>query len=194
MTILDQMMPVFEFKEFHSVTVRAPLPNAYAALKQVSLSEMASPATWLLDLRALPARLTGRDRPKFAADRPLLEAMRGTGFVLLAEAPGSEVVIGMIGQPWKLVGGDRPHIRDTESFRSFDKPGYARIVTNLMVIPGTQSGRVRCTTETRVHVPDPAARWQFSLYWRVISIGSGLLRQLWLNAIKRRAERNALQS
>jgi hypothetical protein len=44
------------------------------------------------------------------------------------------------------------------------------------------------TTETRVHVADPAARRKFARYWRVIRPFSGLIRILMLRGAKRRAE------
>jgi hypothetical protein len=188
MTALDQFLPTYEFHEVHTVTIRASVSLVYTAIKEVTLSEMSVLVPWLLGLRALPARLTGDKRPQLAANEALLETMSRNGFVPLAEVPGSEVVIGMIGQPWKIAGGDEPAIHSPEAFLGFDKPDYARIVTNLIVIPGSAPDQVSCTTETRIHIPDPAAQRQFQLYWRVISIGSGLLRKMWLNAIKRRAE------
>ena len=45
------------------------------------------------------------------------------------------------------------------------------------------------STETRVHAASRAAAWKFGLYWAAIRAGSGILRRMWLRAIKRRAER-----
>jgi hypothetical protein len=44
------------------------------------------------------------------------------------------------------------------------------------------------STETRVWAADPPARRRFRLYWLAIRPFSGLIRRLWLRAIKRRAE------
>jgi hypothetical protein len=44
------------------------------------------------------------------------------------------------------------------------------------------------STETRVHVADPAARRKFRRYWFVIRPFSGLIRILLLRAARRRAE------
>ena len=41
---------------------------------------------------------------------------------------------------------------------------------------------------TRVYAADASARRRFAAYWRVIYPGSALIRQMWLRAIKRRAE------
>jgi hypothetical protein len=44
------------------------------------------------------------------------------------------------------------------------------------------------STETRVSAADPSARRRFRLYWLAIRPFSGLIRRVWLRAIKRRAE------
>ncbi len=192
MTALDEFIPTYEFNEVHSVTIRAAPASAYAALKQVTVSEMSPLVTWLLNVRALPDRLSGHNQMQLAADKPLLEAMLRAGFVALTEVPGREVVIGQIGQPWKIVGGAVARINSAAAFLGFDRPDYARIAANLIVLPSDAPGQVKCVTETRVHIPDPAARKQFAMYWWVISTGSALIRRMWLAAIKHRAERNAL--
>ena len=46
----------------------------------------------------------------------------------------------------------------------------------------------RLSTETRVHVAEPAARRAFRRYWFVIKPFSGLIRILFLRAVRRRAE------
>jgi hypothetical protein len=52
-------------------------------------------------------------------------------------------------------------------------------------------GESSLSTETRVHVADPAARRKFRRYWRVIRPFSGLIRILFLRAARRRAEKAA---
>ncbi len=44
------------------------------------------------------------------------------------------------------------------------------------------------TTETRVFSQTDSERRKFAVYWRLIRPGSGIIRQSWLEAIKRRAE------
>jgi len=189
MTKLDEFLPVYEYNEIHEITIRSSLNEAYTALKSVRISDISVFVSWLLTLRALPARLIGNDHQRLTNTVPLLEAMSRNGFVSLAEVPESEIVIGMIGQPWKIMGGDKPAIHGPDEFLNFGKPDYALIATNLRVVAEIVHGCITCTTETRVHIPDLQARRQFSNYWRITSIGSGLIRQMWLNAIKERAEK-----
>ncbi|MBA4379840.1 MAG: hypothetical protein C0393_04010, partial [Anaerolinea sp.] len=100
-----------------------------------------------------------------------------------------ELVFGMIGQFWKLKVDAHPPIRNPQEFLDFNHPHFAKVATNFTVLEDGTEGIVRCTTETRIYVPDPNTRKKFAFYWRLISFGSGFIRIMWLNAIKRRAER-----
>ena len=51
------------------------------------------------------------------------------------------------------------------------------------------AGGTRLTTETRVFAPDRSVRRRFALYWTAIRPGSGMIRRMWLRAVKRRAVR-----
>jgi hypothetical protein len=53
-----------------------------------------------------------------------------------------------------------------------------------------QPDRCVVTTETRVFTTDPWSRRKFGEYWRMIYPGSALIRRMWLQAIKKRAESN----
>ncbi len=188
MSKLDEILPDFEFNEIHRLKIHAAGSAAYAAIKQTRLSDLSPLASSMLALRSIPDRLLRPGRQAFAADLPLLDAMTRGAFVILDEVPGTEIVIGTIGQPWRIVGGADVHIRDCEEFSRFTQLDYARIVTNLHVEAIGPAGWLICSTETRVHIPDPAARRRFRLYWTIISMGSGWIRLMWLRAIKRRGE------
>jgi hypothetical protein len=101
-------------------------------------------------------------------------------FSILAEEPDRELVAGGIGKPWQLRGGGLPRVED---FRGFAEPGYAKMAMNFRL-----DGRM-LATETRVFLTDEAAGRAFRRYWLVIRPFSGLIRRVWLRAIKRRAER-----
>jgi hypothetical protein len=102
------------------------------------------------------------------ADRPVVETMRRRASVL-EDVRGEGLVLALSGQFWRLRGGDREGPR-------------AEAVIDFRTAPGALS------TETRVHVSEPAARRKFARYWRVVRPFSGLLRILVLRAAKRRAE------
>jgi hypothetical protein len=87
---------------------------------------------------------------------------------VLEDVPGEGLVLRISGQFWRLTG------------RGSEPPATA--VVDFRVWPGTM------TTETRVHVPDPASRRKFARYWRIVRPFSGLIRTQVLEAAKRRAE------
>jgi hypothetical protein len=167
-TLLDEVLPRFDFRERHAIRIDASAGKVFAALRAVSPGEMPV-ALLLFRLRGLRA----------AGDRPLLEQM-GRRFETLAERPGRELVLGAVGQPWKLRGGET---RPAADFASFDEPGFAKMVLGFHLAEGTLS------TETRVLLTDAASRRRFRAYWLVIRPFSGLIRRLLLRAVKRRAER-----
>ena len=101
-----------------------------------------------------------------------------------------EIVFGLVGQFWKLTGGEDPSgVTNSRQFQAFDRTDFAKVAANLYVQPSGEETLL--STETRVWAPDPQTRRKFAFYWRVISIGSGWIGVLWLRAVKRRAERSA---
>lgn len=184
--LLDMVMPAWDVRDAHRLRIGAPPERVYAAVKAVTVADVPV-MMFLLGVRTLPARLTGGRRRVRAADRPLLEGILGEGFTLLAERPAQELVVGTIGQFWKLRGGARREAGDAEAFAGFREVGFAKAAMNFMLRP--VEGGTLLSTETRVAATDAAARRAFRRYWRVIYPGSALIRWVWLRAIKRRAER-----
>jgi hypothetical protein len=45
--------------------------------------------------------------------------------------------------------------------------------------------------QTRIQALDDAARAVMARYWRVIDPGSGMIRRMWLRAVRDRAERES---
>jgi hypothetical protein len=174
-TLLDQILPEYQFTERHRVWVDAPPEAALAAAREVSLGDMPI-AGLLFRLRGL--RTLGHG--------PLWEQILAGLFVALGEIPGREVAGGTIGQMWKLSGGRVPWIASALEFTNFSLPGYAKAAMSLAA--DGVDGRTELVTETRVFATDEGARKAFSRYWLVIRLGSGLIRRLWLQAAKKRAE------
>lgn len=182
-TQLDQFTPVYQFTEVHSVRVRAPKQRVYRAIKEVTANEILlfRTLTWI--------RRLGGSGPESIMKAPehvaLLEVATRTSFLLLAEEPGREIVVGtLVAAP----PGFRPKsISTAEDFKALRAPGFAIAAMNFLV---EQDGSSACivTTETRVYATDASVRQRFTVYWRVIYPGSALIRRMWLRAIKLRAE------
>lgn len=186
MTILDQALREYDFRERHACHIDAPPARVDEAVREVTIRDMPL-ARWLFALRAAPRRLRRKPSRFGEVDVPLLGLALDVAFGPLGDEPGKEVAIGMIGQPWKLAGGETRRFARPEEFTAFAEPGFVKAAMNFRFEP--QGNRTLLTTETRVQATDPAARRRFRRYWVVIRLGSGLTRRSWLRAAKRRAER-----
>lgn len=185
--LLDSFMPLYHFNEVHSIRIDAPPDRIFRAIKALTLPEIRL-AHMLFWIRALPARLRGTRAARPLRTKPILEVAADSNFLLLAEETNRELVLGTIGQFWRLEGGASVRISNPQEFLAFDRPEYAKATLNFS-LEEQIAGQYRLRTETRIHVPDPQARRRFAAYWRVIYPGSALLRRMWLRAIRRRAER-----
>lgn len=176
--------------ERHATHVRAPAAAVYAALWRADLGGPILRV--LLALRVLPAALGGSRaaRGRIAALRaggePLtLQGFITTGFTVLCEQPGQEIVLGLTGQFWKLGGGIVPTA--AAKFRHGPPRGYAQAAWNFALTPAAHGG-TWLTTETRVRCVDATARRRFRTYWLLVRPFSGLLRRVILRAIRQEAE------
>jgi hypothetical protein len=189
-TVLDRLVPTFQAAERHSTTIAASADQVWAALAQVSTGELGR-FRLLMSLRVLPGRLLGRPRLRFDAEEPLFGWAVRFGFTILGQDAGRELVVGAIGQPWRLVGGRSVAVAGGEDFAAFDQAGYAKMAANFRLASIAGDRAIRLSTETRVACTDAASARRFARYWWLIRPASGAIRRSWLAAIKRRAERPA---
>ncbi len=180
---LDGFMPTYDVHEVHSTRVRAHPMGIHRALLEVTSNEVWLFRT-LMAVRELGAR--GAD-----GSRPLLEAAQARGFAILADEPGREIVLGVIGRFWRLRQRSIRRIGSPAEFTAFAEPGFARAAMNFLIEPTDGAGACRVTTETRITATDARARRAFRAYWTVVHPGSAFIRRMWLRALKRRAEAGA---
>jgi hypothetical protein len=189
-TVLDRIVPAFQASERHSTTIAATPDQVWAALSQVTMGELGL-FRLLMGVRVLPGRLVRSPRARFDAEESLLGWAVRFGFTILGEDAPRELVLGAIGQPWRLGGGRSAAVADGDDFAAFDQPGYAKMAANFRLAPIADGGTIPLSTETRVACTDPASARRFARYWWLIRPASGAIRRSWLAAIKRRAERSA---
>lgn len=178
---LDNFVPAYQFNEVHSILIQAPPAAVYAAVKSVTAPEI----HWYRVLTWLRSPHLGRTPESVLnppPDRPLLEVFTHSGFWMLAEDPGHELVFGTLQGPRLRITDPLP-----EHFIRFDRPGCVKIAANFRLRPAP-GGATLLTTETRVYGTDSTVSRRFAAYWRVIYPGSSWIRVMWLDAIKRRAE------
>ena len=179
--LINRFLPDYDVVEHHAVDVDAPVDEAYRAVKELDLAR--SPIVLaLLFARGLPHLFTGAVKPK---RRLGLDEIVESGFVVLAEEPDRELVLGIVGKFWQLSSG--VHRIEPDEFIGLDAPGFAKAAWNF-VVSARPGGGSRVETETRVVCTDDDARRQFSRYWWLIGRFSALIRRIVLGQIKREAE------
>jgi hypothetical protein len=117
--------------------------------------------------------------------------LKRSGFTVLAERPGQEIVAGTFGRFWTL--REQANMRaplDLEDFHAFSQPGWAKAAMALRIEP-RDDGSSTLVTETRVLCIDERSRRRFAPYWAFIRVFSGWIRRDLLSGIARIAEEDA---
>jgi hypothetical protein len=166
--------------ETHRIEIAASPEIVYRALWSADLGGSLVIKS-LLALRSLPGLIADGFRSRPRDQKITLQTIIGSGFGVLAEKPGEEIVLGVSGRFWRPTGNLSPFRRE-----DFDQPvpkGTARAVWNFRVneIGGDKT---LLSTETRVTCGDVASRRKFRLYWLLVRPFSGLIRRLMLRAVR----------
>jgi len=166
--LIDNFFPVWDVRELHQTSISASADKAFRAVMQLDLAR--SPVIRILfALRGLP-------RSKRLAFGALVEE----GFVVLAEDPPNEIVLGITGRFWRIRGGLRRI--EADEFVLFAEPGYLKAAWNFHIDSVGERTVVR--TETRVLATDESARRLFRRYWFFIGPFSALIRREALRLIR----------
>jgi hypothetical protein len=185
---LDRHLPLYRHREVHELTVAAGPEEVMRAVRELKGRDIAL-ARPLFALRSLPAWLLRLPIRSSHPDQRVVDVILKGGFTLLDEGP-LEMIVGVIGRFWQLSASTVP-LAGPADFASFDRDGYAKGIMNFTVEP-LGPGKTRLRTETRVLPLGREAARKFRLYWLFVRPGSGLIRWIWLAAIKRLAEKETL--
>ena len=182
--LLDVFMPTYEVAERHHVSVGAPAAVTFESLMDLDLDD--SPL-----IRAIfkgREMLLGADANEASRTRGLVAVTKELGWVVLADMPGHEIVMGAVTRPWEpnvVFRGIAP-----EHFAAFNEPDYVKIVWTLRadaISPFSSIAR----SETRAVATDASARRKFRWYWARFSVGIVLIREVSMRLVKKEAERRA---
>ena len=181
--LIDSFAPKPDAVEIHSIVINASRASVYRVLKTADLGNSII-ITSLLALRSIPGYIA---HPcAMPQNREItVQTLMNSGFGLLAEQPGEEIVLGITGRFWRPAGNVSPFNR-----ADFDRPvsaGFARGVWNFSVSE-PNPGQTLLTTETRVTCGDPASRRKFLAYWLVVRPFSGLIRLIMLKSVRKVVE------
>lgn len=174
-TRLDEVMPHWHYREHHELPVSSPPAAVLSAVEEVTWREVP------LFRALMTVRFPGH---ALLPDAPVFGWFERTGFTVLTRTEQELVVAAL-----KPVTNKAPRAEVGDVglgvFREFGRPGYIKIAFNFRCAGGILS------TETRVLATDSRARRVFAAYWLAIRAGSGIIRHVWLRAIRRRARRAA---
>ena len=182
-TRLDDWMPVWQFAESHLTHVDAPPEKVFTAIRAVRAKE-------ILFFRMLTAiRRCGQPGPESILsapeDQPIIDVATQTTFLLLADEPPRELLIGtVVAAPPNVPASGK---LTPQVFRKTLPPGVALATMNFLVRPDERGGSI-ISSETRVYANNAPGVRRFAVYWRIIHPGSDIIRRMWLRAIKLRAE------
>ena len=179
---IDEFLPNYDFCAAYEIRIDAPTSVVYECLLRSDFSEL-----WLV--RVLMTLRSGKRLPRNRVPSDLRRRLQGTGFVMLAEVPGDELVIGVAGRFWRPDGG-RCMGLTADDFTEFSRPGYAKVAWNFKLRADSTESTV-LSTETRIKCFG-AAFWKFRLYWTVVGPFSGLMRKAILKQIKTAAASTAI--
>ena len=182
-SLIDEFLPNPDFSAAYEVRINAPVSVVYERLLAVDVNALPM-VRLLLSLR------TGRRLRRHSAPCDFGQRFADTGFVILAEAPDEEVVIGGAGRFWRPDGGRSRELKSGD-FIAFSQAGSAKAAMNFR-LRSNSPNRTRLSTETRIVCFGRAARWKFRLYWTVVGtsrrLGSGVIRKVILQHVRVEAE------
>ena len=177
-TVIDDVMPEYQFFEKHSVRIHARPEQVMQAVRQSTFGDMKSLAT-LMKIRAAALRIHDTGAMQ---DKQVLDAFSASGY----SSGGNEHEVVMCGGANVRAG--RPlQLHTLQEFADYREQGAVKMAFNFRA-EDAGDGWSTVTTETRVLATDDLTRRGMGRYWRLIVPGSGLLRFQWLDGIKKRAE------
>ena len=194
--LLDQFLQAWDHEISMSQLFRAPPAEVFDAITNLDLFRLPV-ARVLLEARALPGRLANaaaRRHGEMVVPEPPTFRVRdlpARGWIPLGERPGTELVYGAVGQPWKGTGGSPPEPPVTaETFAAFAEPGFAKLAESTVVTPYGVGGCV-LTLESRVVMTDEDSRRRFRRYWQAAGPFIRLMRPTAMRALERQLHHGA---
>jgi hypothetical protein len=192
-TLLDELLPDYEFRGIERITIHATAEEIFAAFDALTLADMPV-ARWLGELRYLPVKWVKGELSASSANgagdahRPFKELILETGNRVVGERPGQEVVIAAIGKFHQMTDQAFVQFSGADEFKSFNDPGYQKLAQSIRIAGGDPEQGVTVLFEHRTHGLSPAAQRAFAYYWLVIKPSGNWLVRMLLRAVKRRAE------
>ena len=179
-TLLDDIMPEYQFSERHSDRIHARREQVMQAIRQSTFGDMKYLVT-LLKIRGAALRIHDNG-DAFSRDKRILDAFLASGY--LSGGSDHEILtLGVVNVREKR----RPDLHTLQECAIYREQGAVKMAFDFTV-DDAGGGWSTIRAETRVVVLDDATSRGMGRYWRLIVPGSGLLRRQWLEGIRKRAE------
>jgi hypothetical protein len=178
MTLLDTYLPVYQFREFHQVSVQTAPADLLDAVNLPGILD----DPWVkrfIRLRETPGRLLSA-----LGRRSLLKDKAAFGlsdFTRLGRDLDREVAFGLVGKFWQFDYGLVSMV-DARAFERFGIIGVPKLVLNFSV-DAADRGCTWLRMETRVYCNDRKSFVRFLPYWLLIRPVSRLMRRRLLRRI-----------
>jgi len=182
-SLIDKVLPDHDLSAAYEIRIVAPVSAVYQCLLRSDFSELRL-------VRLLMTVRSGKRLPRSPVPGNLRQRVQAAGFVILAEVPNEELLIGVAGRFWRPDGGRCTDLT-ADNFAGFSRPGYAKVAWNFKLRADSPEGTF-LSTETRIKCFGSAALWKFRIYWGLIGPFSGFIRKAILKHVKAKAESTLL--
>jgi hypothetical protein len=185
---IDSLLPNFTFNEFHEVRINAS-PEKIKQVLQVTGVKDIPAARLLMKIRGIADEdVDLRDR----ASNNLVgsDTVSTPDFNFFAVAPDEWITVMILKSVIITNNANQPappEISTLEQFLSFNEYGYVKVAVNFRFI-STKNKETILTTETRINGITRRDNRVFGYYWRIIYPGSAIIRRVWLDTIKKKAQ------
>ena len=185
---IDDLLPDFAFNEFHKVRINASTEKVQQILQVTGVKDIPA-ARLLMKIRGIA------DEDVDLSDRASNNLV-GTNtvstpdFNFFVVAPDEWITVMILKSVIITNNANQPappKITSLEQFTSFNQSGYVKVAVNFRFIAANNNETI-LTTETRNNGITQKDNRIFGYYWRIIYPGSAIIRRVWLDTIKKKAQ------
>ena len=117
--LIDEFLSEYDFVERHDISIRARAADIYRVVNEMDFGE-SFVIRWLFRLRGM------------SGENVTLHSLKRSRFEILGHIMDREMVLGLVGKFWTIGGGLQKI--NAESFKQFERPGFAKAVWNFSVV------------------------------------------------------------
>jgi hypothetical protein len=190
---IDALLPDYSFNEFHEVQIKASIEIVKQTLQVTGVKDIPV-AHLLMKIRGIADEDIDLS-DKAANNKAGSDTFPTPDFNFFVVDPAEFITVMIIKSAFITNNSDKPappEIATLDQFVSFNDPGYVKVAVNFRFL-SAGNGETLLTTETRVQGITHHDSCIFGRYWRIIYPGSAIIRRVWLDTIKKKAQKFPLR-